>query len=204
MAGESIVITVVGGFNIVIPLSIDTTKYKPRELEKWEMIFIFNKIMTYSHILKVISDYCSAGDWYVRIRFYEQWDNPIDMYMKIIDGRRFILINSDPKPARLVMKFVHNPRFSNASILIMKPTETITMPDWIYDLEKMARKLYLELSPLMYARGLGRLIGIRVERSGGDKGLTVNLCIDKEIPGKQRIVEKGLEIILSGIRKCIE
>ena len=203
MNDESIAITVVGGFNIIIQLNIDLSKYRPHEIEKWEMIFLFNRIITYSHILKVISDYCSMGDWYIRIRFYEQWDNPMDMYIKIIDGRRFILLNSVPEPSRLIVKFVHNPRFSNAAVLIMKPKDTVDIPRWIYELEKIARKLYLELSPIMYARGLGRLIGIKVKRDK-EKGLSVNLCIDKELPSKQRIIEKGLEIILSSIRKCIE
>ncbi len=203
MNDESIAITVVGGFNIIIPLNIDLSKYRPHEIEKWEMIFLFNRIITYSHILKVISDYCSMGDWYIRIRFYEQWDNPMDMYIKIIDGRRFILLNSVPEPSRLIVKFVHNPRFSNAAVLIMKPKDTVDIPRWIYELEKIARKLYLELSPIMYARGLGRLIGIKVKRDK-EKGLSVNLCIDKELPSKQRIIEKGLEIILSSIKKCIE
>lgn len=203
MNGESIAVIVIGGYNIIIPLEIDLSKNVPHEIEKWEIIFLFNKIITYSHILKIISDYCSMGDWYIRIRFYEQWDNPIDMYIKLINARKFILLYSIPKPSELIIKFIKSPRFSNATILVMRPKKTIDVPRWIYELEKITGRLYLELSPLMYARGLGRLIGIRIKRDK-NKSLLVNLCIDKEILSRQRITERGLEIILSSIKNCIE
>ncbi len=204
MDTESVAVAVVGGFNIIVPLGLHYTLPHRARASKWELVMMFNRIITYSHVFKTINDYCGTGDWLIRIRFYEQRDNPIDMYTKILTNRRLVLLSSNPPPPRLLSKIVHNPRFSNASLLFTRIEDEKEVPEWVYELEKVASRLYLELSPIMYARGFGRLVGIRVSRARGEKGIKVNLCINKDIGIGQKIREGGLEVVLTSISKCLE
>jgi len=204
MEKNSIVMMSVGGFEVVIP-STPCIELNMSALMagKWELILIPNRLITFTHLFKTIVEHCGEGYWFTRVRFYEQWEKPIDMLLKIIDPKTIIVLNSNPEPYKLAYRIAGNPRYSSMAVFVTSIHGEIYVSEWILELAKIAHKLHLEISPIVFTRGLGRLAGIRVTREPMSGNVNVDICIDKEFVAPQKIIEHGIQVGVMSIRNCL-
>jgi len=204
MEKNSIVMMSVGGFEVVIP-SKPCLELDPSTLmaDKWELILIPNRLITFTHLFKTIVEQCGGGYWFTRVRFYEQWEKPIDMVLKIHDPKTIIILNSNPEPYRLAYRIAGNPRYSSMAVFAAKIHGELYVSNWVIELARVAHKLYLEVSPVVFTRGLGRLAGIRVSREPMSNSVAIDICIDKEFVAPQKIVEHGIQVGVMSIKNCL-
>ncbi len=205
MTKQGIVLVNVGGFEVVIPSTASSDiDYSSIAIDKWTLILIPNRSMGFTHYFKILVDTCGKGLWFSRTRFYEQWDKPIEMLMDIVDPRTIILLKSNPHPYRLAYRMVKNPRYSSVATLVARIYGKKDVPQWIFELIKIAHRLYIELSPIVLTRGYGKLVGLKIVREHEkDKDIAIGVCIDREHLAPQKISEV-LDVSIMGINRCLE
>ncbi len=195
----------VSGFSIVYledPSPISVKSISDNYIDNWKFLLLARKIISYPIVFKTITDHCRDGLWYVKIFFYEIRDKPLSLIVKILDPKTILLFDSRPEPRMLMKRILAGPRYSNSVVLLAKlpldePKEVI---EEVQTLSRIARKLYLELSPLTFSRDLGRLVGLKLGRRGDS--MEVVLCVDKE-GVSTTFSHSGLTINILSLSKCI-
>ena len=169
---REIVYMVYSGFNIIYINNLrekySIENYKNTSVTKWKYLVLPKKIVTFPIVFKYIFDRQGMGFHYVKIRFREQLHNPVEMLLDLVPIRTIYLINSNPKPSRLFRRLFANPRYSE-TIMLLAEINDDPMKDLerYNDLIRLARKLFMELTSLVYKKGVGRFNALRlVEREG--------------------------------------
>ncbi len=160
------------------------------------------KIISYPIVFKTITDHCRDGIWFSRIYFYEIRDRPISMIIKVLDPKTIFIFDSNPQPYRLIRRVIANPRYSNSVVLLVKLPYEEPRPllEKVQNLTRIARKLYLELSPLTFNRELGRLMALKLRQTGDE--MEIVLCVNKE-GVSTRFSHGGLVINIISLEKCL-
>ncbi len=195
----------VSGFGVVYTLTGRTSilgDFLDIIAEEWKYIIIARRVVSYPMVLKTLIDHCKQGVCFSRIYFYEIRHKPISMLYKILDAKTILLIDSSPEPNSLLRRVIANPRYSN-SIVLLAQTK-IVRPDlpleWIQRMTKTARRLYLELSPIIYGREMGRLVALQLQEQA--EGISVNICVSRE--GVSSIFQHGgIRVEIRGIDQCL-
>ncbi len=195
----------VGGFTVVLP---DPPSYtlrgaEERKVDEWQIIIVPRRVISFSHMFKIITDYCKAGTWFIRTRFYEQFDKPIDSITTINEYHDIIIHDSRPERPRLMRRILSGPRYSNAFIFMARIGGEADVPKWVSGLAKIGKKTMVELSPLMYSRGLGRLRAIRVMEDEDTGKLILYVCVEKEKIPVTSTRKGNMQIYIGGLDKCL-
>jgi len=151
---------------------------KRKSIVDWRYILLTRRVIGFPMIFKNILDHYSNGTYYVKIFFYEQRDNPVEILLNITGSRSLIFIDSVPDIGRLMRRIISNPRYGETSLFIGKVELDI---DELYEYDrlfKLAYKLFNELSPIVYSRGIGRFLGLKVREYG--QKTEISLCVSRE------------------------
>ncbi len=195
----------VGGFTLVLPSPQIHTLDELRRSKayEWQIIMVPRRVVSFSHMFKIITDYCKEGTWFVRTRFSEQFDKPIDAIITINEYHDIVIHDAFPGRARLMRRILSGPRYSNAFIFLVNIGEPGKTPRWISDLAKIAKKTLVELSPLMYSRGLGRLRAVRVVENEDTGETSIYVCVEREKIPVSSTRKGNIQIYIAGIEKCL-
>lgn len=167
----------------------------------WFYILMFRKVVSFATVFKIITQYCVEHLCYVRIYFYELKEQPVKLILKVPDRRSIILINSNPPIGKLLKRIIANPRFGETVVFIARlGRKTININEKTAEDLKLSRKLFMELSPIVFGKGLGRLVAMNMKRSGA--GYSIMLCVDKAGVFVQSSYE-GVNLFIKSIDQCI-
>ncbi|ADI31396.1 hypothetical protein [Staphylothermus hellenicus] len=167
----------------------------------WLYILLLRKVVSFATVFKTLTQQCRGKLCYARIYFYELKNQPIQLIFKIFDRSSTILINSDPPIEKLLKRIIANPKFGETVVFIsnLGKDNIVIDTEQANDL-KVARKLYMELSPIVFGRGFGRLVAMNMEKTGA--GYNVILCVDKEGVSVQSTYER-VNLLIKSISQCI-
>ncbi|OYT40551.1 MAG: hypothetical protein B6U89_01720 [Desulfurococcales archaeon ex4484_58] len=191
------------GFNIVL---IDELigREKIEEIKKksvldWRYIVITRRIVGFPIVFKNIFDNYGSGEYYVKIYFYELREKPVEMIICIQRPRTLVLIDSVPDIVRLLQRILSNPKYGETIVFIAKIDGEIDLSKYSKSL-RLARKLYTELSPLVYSRGMGRFLALKLSSKNGS--LDIVLCVSRE--GVSLETSHGdIKLNIRGIDRCL-
>ncbi len=172
------------------------------ETNEWFYILIPRRTVSFATVFKYITQHCYAHLCFVRIYFYELKDKPINLTIYVPDRRSIILIHSIPSLVKLLKRVIANPKYSETVVFIARiPGKNISISRNTEEKLKLARKLFMELSPIIFSRGFGRLIALMIK--GLNMGHQVTLCVEKPGIVVQSSYE-GVNLIIKSIEKCLE
>ncbi len=195
----------VSGFGVVY-----VDGYSPKSItelydsisEEWKYLLLLRRVISYPMIFKTLTDHCREDTWYSRIYFYELRDKPIEMVFRVLDTKTVLLINSRPEPKKLLRRIIANPRYSTTILMLskVKYEELPASKEWIHRLTRLARKLYLELSPLIFSREMGRLTALKIREVG--ETVDIEICVTRE--GVSTSFEHGgLSVSIKPLDQCL-
>lgn len=172
-----------GGFNIVYISEFreihDIEYYKEKSVTNWKYLLLPKKIVTFPIVFKYIFEKQGKGLSYVKIRFREQIDKPIELLLYLMPTRTIFLINSNPQPSRILKRILANPRYSETLIFLAKIHDDIDKNIAQYnDLLGLSKKLFMELSNLVYRKGIGRINALKI-REEADK-TNIVICVSRK------------------------
>ncbi|ABN69645.1 hypothetical protein Smar_0538 [Staphylothermus marinus F1] len=180
---------------------IDFDKIMDKTTSDWLYILLLRRVVSFATVFKMLTQHCQGELCYVRIYFYELKKQPIQLILKIFDQTFIILINSDPPIDKLLKRIIANPRFGETVVFISKLGKyNIAIDAELANDLKLARKLYMELSPIVFGRGFGRLVAMNMKRIGARYNVT--LCVDKEGVSVQSIYE-NINLLIKSVSQCI-
>jgi hypothetical protein len=172
------------------------------ETNEWFYILIPRRTVSFATVFKYITQHCYQHLCFVRIYFYELKDQPINLTIYVPDRRSIILIHTIPPIVKLLKRVIANPKYSETVVFIARvPNKSISIDRDTGEKLKLARKLFMELSPIIFSRGFGRLIALLIK--GLNKGHQVTLCVEKPGIAVQSGYE-GVNLIIKSIEKCLE
>ncbi len=194
----------VSGFGVVYTLAgghINIGEVMGTVADEWKYIMVTRRVVSYPMVLKILTDQCGKGICFSRLYFYEIRHKPISMLYQTLDAKTIHLIDSRPEPLSLLRRIAANPRYSNTIILLAKTNiSNANIPmEWIHRMARTARKLYLELSPIIYGKEMGRLIALQLQEQG--EVINIKICVSRE--GVSSFYQYGdLRIEIIGIDRC--
>ncbi len=172
-----------GGFNIVyideLRKKCNINNYKSLSVVNWKYLLLLKRIVTFPIVFKYIFDKQGKGLQYARIRFREQIDKPVELLLHLMPTRTIFLINSNPSPSRILRRIFANPRYSETLLFLAEVHDDIEKELVQYnDLLKLSKKLFMELSNLVYKRGVGRFNALKIREREGVVDITI--CVSKK------------------------
>jgi hypothetical protein len=169
---------------------------------EWFYILIPRRTVGFATVFKYITQHCYIHLCFVRIYFYELREQPINLTIYVPDRRSIILIHSVPSLTKLLKRIIANPKYSETVVFIAKiPNKNIGIDRNTEEKIKLARKLFMELSPIIFSRGFGRLLALVIKSLNA--GHQVTLCVEKPGIAVQSGYE-GVSLIIKSIEKCLE
>ncbi|NPA99551.1 MAG: hypothetical protein GXO43_09245 [Crenarchaeota archaeon] len=199
--GSNIVLLNLSGFDLI--LTPETENFIPefwhtKKTDDWQYIILPRRSVSFLQVFKILSDNCAGKLCYSRIFFYELRDRPVDLVLEPIDTKTFVIYGSNPSFPRIVRRILANPKYSNTVVFIAKFNETK------YERYKraasIARRIFMELSPVTISRGLGRLLGVKIENISGR--MKVTLCVSRE-GIKSTETMGGVSVDIRSINQCL-
>ena len=194
------------GFTVIVIDDLQD-RYSVEEVKKqsitdWKYIIITRKVVTFPIVFKNILEYAKSGEHYVKIFFYEQRDKPIEVRIFVLNPRTVVLVSGRPSLENILRKMISNPRYGETVVFIAKLVSDLENNISKYnDLMKVSKKLFLELTPIVYGQGIGRFSALRiVERRGS---FDVTICVSRK--GVDLRTDYGdIKVDIKGIDLCIK
>ncbi len=198
---SSIVLLNLSGFDLIVTPEVENfipEFWHTKKTDEWQYIILPRRSVSFLQVFKILSDNCSGKLCYSRIFFYELRDRPVDLVLEPIDTKTFIMYGSNPPFPRIVRRILANPKYSNTVMFIAKFNET--KYDNYRKSVTIARRIYMELSPVTISKGLGRLLGVKLENIGGR--MKVTLCVSRE-GIKSTETMGGVSVDIRSINQCL-
>jgi hypothetical protein len=170
---------------------------------EWKYILLTRRVISYPIVVKTIIEHSRKATWFTRIYFYEVRDRPIDMLLRILDSKTILICSSRPEPAKIMQRMVANPRYSCAVTLLarIEDIEPKYSVEWVSRLARIARRLYLELSPIVYGRRMGRLVALKLRESV--EAMNITICVSREGVSTS-FTHGGLNVEIRGYESCLK
>jgi len=146
----------------------------------WKYLVLVKKVVSFPIVFKYLFEKQNPGLHYVRIRFREQLQKPIEMLAYMEYPRTLYILDSNPEFTAILKRILANPRFSDTVMFMAEFSSDVKdLLEEYSELAKIARRLYLELGSLFYRENLGKLELLKIaEQSRGV--LDVDSCVSKK------------------------
>ncbi len=193
------------GFNLVVINELEKRlslkDVKKKSILEWKYVIISRKIVSFPIIFKNLLDHYSSGTCYVKIFFYELREHPIELLIHIYGPRTLILLDGSPSLNRLLKRIIANPKYGESLMFIGHLDDRIEELSKYSKVLKLARKLFTELSPVVYSRGIGRFIAIKLREKDGSLDLV--LCVSREGVSMETTYH-DIKLNIQGIDRCFK
>jgi len=146
----------------------------------WKYLVLVKKVVSFPIVFKYLFEKQNPGLHYVRVRFREQLQKPIEILAYVEYPRTLYILDSNPGFTTMLKRILANPRFSDTVMFVaeLSSDAKAILKEYV-ELAKIARRLYLELGSLFYRENLGRLELLKIaEQSRGV--LNVDSCVSKK------------------------
>lgn len=193
-----------GGFHLITlnydSELVDFKKYLSRSIINWRYIFIPRKIVTFPVIFKYIVENQSLGKQYIKIYFYEQRDNPIELITYLKNKQSLFILNSNIPMYKIVKRIIANPRFSETIIFTAELENDVHNQLNKYErFTKLLNKLYPEVSKIAYSRGVGKVMAIELSEENGL--INLSICVSQKSVLYEINIE-SINIDIKGLDQC--
>jgi len=193
-----------GGFDILItqdcPVEYSVNYVKKKSVMDWKYFLLIRRGVRFQSILKTIVDECGRGIYYVKISFYETRDKPVELTLAVLNPQTIVLLDSNTGFSSLVRRMLSNPLYGETSLFVARIDDSLREAEHIYKQARFAHKIFLELTPMIHSRNLGRIMLMKIREIGSTVELTI--CVSREAVSIES-VEKNIKMKISSLNYCI-
>lgn len=193
-----------GGFDVLVvpscPVEYSLDYVRKKSVMEWKYFLLIRRGVRFQSVLKTIVDECGKGVYYVKISFYETRDNPVELTLAVLNPQTIALLDSNVGLPSLIKRMLSNPLYGETAVLVAKIDDSLKEADHAYKQARFAHKIFLELTPMIHGRNLGRIMLMKIRESV--TGVELTICVSREAVSIES-VEKNIKMRISSLNYCL-
>lgn len=193
-----------GGFDILIapsyPAEYKLEYVKKKSIVNWKYYLFIRRGVRFQGVFKTIVDECGKGVYYVKISFYEIRDKPVELTLAVLSPQVIVLLDSNMGFPSLIKRMLSNPLYGETIALVARVDDSLKEIEHVSKQARFAHKIFLELTPMIHGRGLGRIMLMKLREAGSTMELTI--CVSREAVSMES-TERNIKMRISSLEYCI-
>lgn len=202
--GEESIYVNYGGFNVLVapnyPIEYRLDYVKKKSVLNWKYYLLIRRGVRFQGVFKTIVEECGKGVYYVKINFYETRDKPVELTLAVLNPQIIVLLDSNTGFSSLIKRLLSNPIYGETIVLVARLDDSLKEMDNALKQARFAHKAFLELTPVIHSRGLGRIMLMKLRET--DSTMELTICVSREAVSMET-VEKNIKMRISSLDYCL-